>query len=176
MQSGLFAKVDSGATFSPCRRWRYRLWRQWDNGPTMVVIGLNPSTADERADDPTIRRCIAFAKQWSFGRYEMLNLFAWRSTDSCGLFGIDDPVGPDNDRAIVDVCRTASRVVLAWGRFEHIKDLVTPRAAHVMRLVMAKTGCEIGSLGVNGDGTPKHPLYLPASTRFVVWASAEAQT
>ena len=76
------------ATFSPCRRWRYTLLRRWEPANLIVVafIGLNPSTADETLDDPTIRRCIGFAKAWGAGGMYMLNLFGWRSTDPAGCW------------------------------------------------------------------------------------------
>ena len=91
---------DMGATFSPCRTWRYSLWRIWQPGkPYVVFIGLNPSTATEVEDDPTIRRCIRYAQDWDYGGLYMLNVFALRSTDPKALYRHSDPKGPDNSNA-----------------------------------------------------------------------------
>jgi len=177
----------SGATFSPCRKYRYRLWREWDpTKPTVAFLALNPSTADETVDDPTIRRCVAFARSWSFGRYEMLNVFGWRATDPELLkrvFYPDahdvaesyDPLDCANSHAIVDVMHKSSRLVLAWGSHKKIRAILTPREETLRAFVetvaqeMARDGAhiEIGHLGTNADGSPKHPLYLAASTPFV---------
>jgi hypothetical protein len=110
----------SSAFFSPCRTWRYSLTR--DVAPltgegTCTFIGLNPSTADETQDDPTIRRCIDFARRWGFARLKMLNLFALRSTDPRGLLTADDPVGPENDCTISKVVGGSDLIICAWGVF-----------------------------------------------------------
>ena len=73
--------MERGADISPCGRYRYSLWRKWGPGATCMFVGLNPSTADETADDPTIRRCMAFARDWGYGALCMANLFAYRATD-----------------------------------------------------------------------------------------------
>lgn len=86
--------VQRDAHLSPCRRYRYALWRRWGDGPHAMFIGLNPSTADETADDPTIRRCIAFARAWGYGALCMANLFAYRATQPADMLAQDDPVGP----------------------------------------------------------------------------------
>jgi len=158
---------NSGATFSPCRQYRYRLWRVWGDGNhRCVFVGLNPSTADETRDDPTIRKCVGFSKRWGFGAIDMLNLFAWRSTDPTGLLSVDDPVGSDNDRTLAEVLSFAHRVVWAWGRHN----------ARVRKLVAARLGawhavpkvCDVGTLGRADDGSPRHPLMLAYSTPFEV--------
>lgn len=88
----------SGANFSRCRRFRYALWREWDATlPAVMLIGLNPSTADANHNDPTIRRCIGFARDWGFGGVRVLNLFAFRATYPDDLKAAADPVGPRND-------------------------------------------------------------------------------
>jgi len=99
MSAELFAtnEVVSGATFSTDRVYRYALWRVWDAAlPSFVVIGLNPSTADETENDPTIRRCIGFAKREGCGGLVMLNLFAVRATDPRVMMAHPEPIGPDN--------------------------------------------------------------------------------
>lgn len=149
----------SGALFSECRQYRYRLWRSWDTSkPVLGFVGLNPSTADETVDDNTMRKCQAFARAWGFGRFEMLNLFAWRSTDPHGLLCAAEPVGADNDRHLVDGARACDRLVLAWGSHTFLGELLTKRAGIVRTAI--SNGRDVGVLGVNKDGSPKHPLYL----------------
>ncbi len=107
----------SGATFSQCRTWRYALWRRWDSSKSpLIVIGLNPSTADERQDDPTIRRCINLAKREGCGSYVMLNLFAFRARDPKVMKAHAEPIGPENDVAIAAWCTFGSSNVVARTR------------------------------------------------------------
>lgn len=159
MSDTLFTDDAKGATFSPCRTWRYRLWRQWGSGPTFVVIGLNPSTADETQDDPTIRRCIGFARREGCGRLEMLNLFGYRSPYPDDLYGQDDPVGPDNDDTILTVAQTASVVVAAWGA-----EKIARERAREVQLSLAAVGVPVLCLGRTAGGSPRHPLYLRSET------------
>jgi len=160
--------MTGGASFSDCRFYRYRLWRQWSTKPRWLAIcGLNPSTADEQQNDPTIRRCIDFAKQWDFSGLIMVNAFGYRSTDPVGLLAVDDPLGADNDRHLIEVARVASRFIFAWGRHVLLREILPPRADRVFALVREHAICEIGTLGLNGDGSPKHPLYLAKSTPFL---------
>jgi len=145
------------AIFSPCRRYRYFLSRVWNPKlPSVMFVALNPSTADEREDDPTVRRCIGFARKWSFGGLILVNLFAYRSTDPAGLLEADDPVGPGNDKHILESARTAGRVVLAWGT----KGSWLGRDQHVHALLPGAR-----CLGITKEGHPKHPLYLAGNTR-----------
>jgi hypothetical protein len=120
----------------------------------VAFIGLNPSTADESRDDPTIRRCIGFARRWGFARLEVLNLFAFRATKPTALLSADDPVGPENDLAIAGVLRSADLVVCAWGAFPS-----SARAADVLRLIAAPQ-----CLGTTKNGSPRHPLYVRSGT------------
>ena len=107
---------DCGALFSPCRKYRYTLWRIWaPDKPYACFLGLNPSTADETADDPTVRRCIDYSKRWGMGSLLMLNIFAYRSTDPEKMKAVADPVGPDNDRWIKEIAGNAGIVIAAWG-------------------------------------------------------------
>jgi hypothetical protein len=136
-----------GATFSADRRYRYRLWRRWDRSRSVVLfVMLNPSTADGRRDDPTIRRCIGFARAWGFGGVEVVNLFAYRATDPRELGRVGDPVGPHNDRYIRRAIRRSRLVVLAWGARARARRLLSLRRAHC--------------LGLTRAGQPRHPLYL----------------
>jgi hypothetical protein len=160
---------DSGATFSPDGFYRYRLWRSWgDREHRCIFFGLNPSTADEATDDPTIRKCVGFAKRWGFGAIDMVNLFAWRSTQPARLLDVANPVGPDNDETITRVLDGASRVVWAWGQHSAaVRRLVRGRLRFATgRWFTIPERCEAGVLGRALDGSPRHPLMLPYCTRF----------
>lgn len=146
----------AGAAFSPCRRYRYSLWRVWNaHDPWCVFIGLNPSTADEKVDDPTIRRCIAFAKRWKCGRVYMLNAYAFRATDPKVMMRESDPVGQENDETIMRLTKTAYErnglIVAAWG-----VNCNPNRAAEVCRIINGPIHC----LDKTKGGMPKHPLYI----------------
>lgn len=108
--------TDMGAVFSPCEQYRYKLWRIWDKSiPPMVFVMLNPSTADELQNDPTVERCERRARSMGFGGLRVANIFAWRDTDPTALYALNDPVGPDNDAAIQESVLGAGLVVCAWG-------------------------------------------------------------
>lgn len=146
----------SGAAFSPCRTYRYRLWRTWDaTKPPLVFCMLNPSTADAEADDPTVSRCKERARRMGAGGLVVVNLFALRSTDPRALYRHVDPVGPDNDTAILDAAGQGD-LVCAWGNHGKLHG----RAAKVLALLLA-AGLPALALRVSKDGHPSHPLYLP---------------
>lgn len=157
---------DATATFSPCRTWRYALTRRWDPAVEDVAfLMLNPSTADAFVLDPTVRRCVDFAKRWGFGGLLVLNCFALRSTDPRGLKAHPDPVGPDNDTVIADwLTRLPGPVVAAWGLHATYQN----RAAQVAGLVHG-AGRQLMCLGMTKTGQPRHPLYLPATSQLVEW-------
>jgi hypothetical protein len=158
----------SGAVISPDGVYRYRLWRIWDDDlfPTAFVM-LNPSTADASVDDPTIRRCMGFARLWGAGGIVVVNLFAFRTTDPKILFGPqsaergDGNVGNENDEHIRKVLGVVDNVVCAWGAH----PLAASRAREVLALF--PSGVEVSCLGTTKDGHPKHPLYLRANTARV---------
>lgn len=151
--------MESSAVFSECRTYRYQLTRRWGEGPILNVIGLNPSTADETQDDPTIRRCIGFAKAWGYSTLVMTNLFGYRSTDPKGLTAVDDPIGPRNDCWIRISARQANLVLAAWG--------ASPLAIARGQFVVATPSYPIRfhCLGLTKGGAPRHPLYIKATTR-----------
>jgi hypothetical protein len=151
-------RVD-GAAFSPCGRYRYLLTRRLGNQRrTATFILLNPSTADAERDDPTIRRCLGFARRWGCGRVFVLNLFALRATDPTELRRAADPVGPDNARWLAQVLRRArrGRIVCGWGI--HGAHLSQDRTA--MHL-LAELRVRPLTFGMTKHGHPRHPLYLP---------------
>ena len=158
----------SGATISECGLYRYHLWRRWHPDlPTMCFVLQNPSTADESADDPTIRRCVAFAKRDGFGGISVRNVFALRATDERELLTHADPFGPENAEHLTAARNVSimTRLVVAWGNRVEDKRLRSyyQNAASICRA--QKPYC----LGVNRSGEPKHPLYLRADTPMVLW-------
>lgn len=156
----------TGARFSADRTYRYVLWRTWDaEKPRMMVIGLNPSTADEVKDDPTIRRCIGFAKRDGYGGLSMLNMYAYRSTDPLQLPRQPDPTGPENDRYISAFAATSRIVVCAWGAFG-AAGFAVDRAKTVVTLLRS-FGITPQCFGVTLLGHPRHPLYLKSDTAIV---------
>jgi hypothetical protein len=146
------------ARFSRCSEYRYTLSRTWDKSlPRVLFIGLNPSTADDQRDDPTVRRCIGFASEWGYGGLILVNLFAYRSTDPNGLTEVDDPIGPENDRWISVEQAKADRVVAAWGNH----GVLLNRDTAVLES-LNQAYC----LGITKAGCPRHPLYIAAGTRM----------
>ena len=153
--------IDRKCEFSPDRLHRYTLWREWDmfNRERFVqFVGLNPSTADEVQNDPTIRRCMDFAQSWGYGAMCMTNLFAFRATLPQVMKDYADPVGPDNLEWILRVAKEASLIVAAWGLDGEFK--------HQGRKVSAMLGLEdikVHCIAFTKSGFPKHPLYIPGS-------------
>ena len=153
--SGLFPEA-SGARFSACGRHRYALWRVWDERlPPAVFVMLNPSTADGANSDPTVERCQRRSVALGFGALRVVNLFALRSTDPGALYECDDPVGPENDVAIADAVLGAGIVICAWGTHGALNG-----RGDAVRAQLLNHGVQAACLGINGDGSPKHPLYV----------------
>lgn len=143
------------AEFSKCRKYRYTLWRRWGPGKYCAFICLNPSTADETNDDPTVRRCINYAKDWGYDAFVMLNLFAWRATDPKDMKAQPDPIGDSNDWHILKTAKQAGIVVAAWGSHgTHLR-----RDEEVMSLMLSNH-IQLHGLAFTQDGNPRHPLYL----------------
>lgn len=157
----MFADDRVGAILSPDRVYRYRLWRRWrPEDAALVFVMLNPSTADEVDSDATITRCIERAKRLNYGGIEVVNLFALRSTDPAALQSHPDPIGPENDQHIIEVCHTAmlagGQIVLAWGRHGALRG-----RAPAVRKMLDDRQFNTYALMLNRDGSPKHPLYVP---------------
>jgi hypothetical protein len=168
--SMLFATgEDRGAVISEDGLYRYVLWRTWDPGRGRVnFVMLNPSKADASADDPTIRRCVGFARAWDYGGVIITNLFALRSTDPAALRSARDPIGGRNDAILVAIARQADLVVCAWGAHKSIGG----RAAAVLRL-LAGEGIALSSLSRTSGGEPGHPLFLKGDLMPTPFAGPE---
>jgi hypothetical protein len=147
--------------------YRYRLERHWSGGKGVCgFIMLNPSTADEHRDDPTIRRCIGFAKGWGYAGLIVANLFALRATDPLELLAARDPVGdPVNRDALLRLIDEATLIVCAWGQFAAGND----RGCQAIELMRGR-GRMPHCLGLTKHGAPRHPLYLPATSKPVALA------
>ena len=154
------AQVDlwkrSDAVFSDDARYRYTLLRSWEmTGPQVCFCMLNPSVADHLVDDATIRRCLAYARDWGYGSLQVTNLFAYRATNPALLREVDDPVGPQNNHTILDAAFHADRVIIAWGTHGTYRE----RDQQVLAL-LERADCEPYHLGLTREGQPRHPLYL----------------
>ena len=141
------------ANISKDKIYRYTLSRTWDSTkPTVLFIGLNPSIADENIDDPTITRCINFAKDWGYGTLLMANLFAFRSTYPKEIYLIDDPIGKDNDHYILECVKQSDLIIACWGNNGTYMD-----REKIIKELVPNLYC----LQKNKNGTPHHPLRLP---------------
>lgn len=149
------AELMNGAHFSHDRKYRYALWRRWNSeGPMIMFIGLNPSTANETQNDPTIRKVCKFAKDWGFGGVMMMNLFALVTPHPEELKLSTDPVG-ENDRWLAEIGSQCQIKCFAWGNFD-----VWGRDKKVIEMFPGAL-----ALVVNKNGTPRHPLYVPANIK-----------
>jgi hypothetical protein len=154
--------IESGAIFDVSSRYRYSLWRAWSAyNPRIAFILLNPSTADEQRNDPTIQRCIGFARAWKFGSMEVVNLFAYRATDAKELLKIDNPVGEENNCYLVQAVERCSTVVVGWGS----RGTLLGRDRQVLALLAGRK--DVFCLGITKDGQPRHPLYVKGDTILV---------
>jgi hypothetical protein len=156
----------AGAVFSDCETYRYLLWREmqdlYTKPGTVLWCMLNPSTATELILDPTLTRVDGFTARLGYARWEVVNLFALRSTDPKGLHHISDPVGTDNDHVIAERMAASAVIVVGWGAF----PLAAARARRVAELAAGKP---LHCLGVTRDGWPRHPLYLKSDAPLVAW-------
>lgn len=148
--------MKTGAYFSPDRKYRYSLFRIWQPAASLVsYVLLNPSTADETTNDPTVSRCQVRAINAGFGGLIVVNIFAWRSTYPVNLYQAADPVGPENDVFIDRAVRESELVVCGWGKHGAYQD----RGREVVKLIRS-AGRTPHALRINADGSPEHPLYL----------------
>ncbi len=156
----------SVAVYSDCERYRYVLTRVWEpGGRRALFVMLNPSTATEVQNDPTVERCERRARALGFGAFRVVNIFAWRATDPKEMRATADPVGPDNDAAIREGLGWADAVICAWGAHgAHLN-----RDAEVAALLRA-AGCWPLVLGLTKGGHPQHPLYIGYDRQPVRWS------
>lgn len=142
------------AIFDATRQYRYALWREWDGlAPRVGFVMLNPSQADETTNDPTIRRCIGFARSWGYGSVEIVNLFAYRTPHPQNLRQVHNPIGDDNDLTLREFGQRVDRIILAWGNWGHLQG----RDHVVLQLLRS---ADLFCFGLTKQGHPLHPLYL----------------
>jgi hypothetical protein len=157
--------IENNALFSEDRKYRYRLFRKWGRVNNAILwIMLNPSTADEIKFDPTVRRCFGFSKDWGYSEMLVCNLFALRSTDPKALYKCDDPIGPDNLRWIKQDARYAERVIIAWGNHSNVSPVWKTTVLTALDLIKP-----VYCMGKTKAGEPKHPLYLSAKTKPILY-------
>ena len=158
--------TNSIAIYSDCERYRYALTRVWKfEASRLVFVMLNPSTATEVQNDPTVERCERRARTLGFGSLQVTNIFAWRDTDPKKMRTAKDPIGPDNDKTIMEACSWGDQIIAAWGT----------HGAHLGRGVQVKqilrsSDKPVFHLGISKGGHPKHPLYIAESQKPEIWA------
>ena len=159
--------VEKSARMSPCGLYRYTLSRHWGPGEALMFVMLNPSTADADLDDPTIRRCVGFAKREGFSALTVVNLYAYRATDPKALLTCGDPVGPDNDQILslylLRPWTYTQPVVCAWG--------ANAKPDRVKAFMEKHDEGNLFCLGTTKSGAPKHPLYIPANQPLLPFGS-----
>ena len=152
--------VISEAIYSPCRKYRYILHRRWEpDRPdrSVMFLMLNPSTATEDVDDPTVRKCRHYAMRWGYNHLIVGNIMAYRVTDPILLRGIDDPIGPDNHQHLRDAIETYEpRLICAWGCLPRRLVAVERTILDLLRDLEVRAE----ALRLNAAGSPGHPLYV----------------
>lgn len=155
----------SEAAYSACQSYRYALTRCWQaEAPRLAFVMLNPSTASELANDPTVARCEARARDLGYGAFRVVNLFAFRATDPRALKATADPQGPLADRALAEAADWADHLLCAWGNHGGFRQ----RHAAVLPLLRA-AGKPLFHLGLTGAGQPRHPLYVARARALDPW-------
>lgn len=160
----ILANAYRGATLSSCGEFRYWLTRRWADGPVLLFVMLNPSTADSNVDDATIRRCVTFALAHGFSALEVVNLFAFRATKPEELGRLGWQVGPENDEQIDGAARNADAVCVAWGAIGE-RGPANDRV-QIVAPILRRAGHELQCLRITRSGYPQHPLYLPSECRL----------
>ena len=154
----------SEAVYSPDSRYRYALTRNWAAGERVLFVMLNPSTATEVQNNPTVERCERRARALGFGGFAVANIFAFRATDPRVMRAEPDPVGPANDAILLDLAAKADRIICAWGSHgAHLNRGTT------VRTLLRTTGRTLFHLGLTVAGQPKHPLYIGYDQQPRLW-------
>lgn len=156
--------TQSRALYSGCETYRYLLSRRWGEGPGLCWIMLNPSTATEERNDPTIERCQRRAVALGMPAFSVVNLFAFRATKPEDLRANSRPIGPENDRILTETAREATLVLCGWGTHGVHEN----RGQSVLDL-LRQQGIPLHHLGLTRDGHPRHPLYVSYGTRPQPW-------
>lgn len=149
------------AQISACGTYRYSLTRKWSDEGTLVIVGLNPSTADATVEDRTVARCINFAMSWGYGELVLANLFALRSPYPKKLRQARDPIGPQNNRTLKRLSARADLLLVAWGNH----GLLLGRYQEVLPW-LTDPHC----LGTTKKGMPRHPLYVRSNTKPTLYS------
>lgn len=156
----------SWAVYSDCERYRYTLRREWGGGSGGVTfVMLNPSTATEVQNDPTVERCERRARAMGYSAFQVVNIFALRATDPPDMRRAGDPIGPENDAAIVQAAAWADRIICAWGTHGAFMG----RGVQVTQM-LRQQGHSLYHLGLAKGGAPKHPLYIGYNVQPMEWA------
>ena len=156
----------SEASYSDCEGYRFALTRVWDaKGPKVTFVMLNPSTATEVQNDPTVERCERRARTLGYGAFQVTNIFAFRATDPRVMKTQIDPVGADNNAMILAAAAWADLVVCAWG--SHGAHLGRGQEVGDM---LRQTNQPLHHLGLTKEGHPKHPLYIGYAEQPRLWA------
>lgn len=155
----------SVAIYSDCEAYRYELTRIWDPaGRRAAFVMLNPSTATELQNDPTVERCERRARALGYGAFRVVNIFAWRATDPRVMRAVPDPVGPSNDRAIGDAAAWADTIICAWGSHGAHQD-----RGNAVEALLRRSGRPLFHLGLTNAGAPRHPLYIAYAHQPEPW-------
>lgn len=154
----------SEADYSDCMAYRYALTRVWGTGAKALFVMLNPSTATEVQNDPTVERCERRARTLGLGAFRVVNIFAFRATDPLAMRATADPVGPQNDAAILAGVDWADQIICGWGghgahlgRGERVEEMLRRAAQPLFHL------------GLTKGGQPKHPLYIGYQVQPQLW-------
>ncbi len=155
----------STAVYSDCENYRYSLTRIWDDTtPRVLFVMLNPSTATEVQNDPTVERCERRARTLGYGAFCVCNIFAYRATDPKIMRAQTDPTGPENDNAIKEAAVWANDIVCGWGTHgEHMGR------GPVVEKILRNQPKPLTHLGLSKAGHPKHPLYIGYKVQPLLW-------
>ena len=152
--------LENDAVISACGRYRYLLRRTWDHKkPRALYVMLNPSTADARVDDATIRSCVRLASSLGYGSIEVVNVFAYRATNPDELLTADDPAGPENEWHVEAALGRCDVPILAWGAFPPAREA----SVYIRNAIRARRPAAF-CFGKTKSGAPKHPLYVKSGT------------
>lgn len=161
--------MKTSAIIDETGQYRYSLVREWDpDKPRVAFVMLSGSTADAKKDDPTLRRCVGFAKSWGYGSLEVVNLFGYRTTFPQELKRAADPIGPENDKYILAAMRRSKDVIVAWGTHGTYRG----RDKEIIRMLIHTGVPEIKCLEITKEGHPRHPLYVRGNVEPILFKMA----